>query len=428
MGPRHDFDVVLMEGRSTKSGRVAQVLFLVEFGACIAFIIDVRLVVLFTIGAILSGQLLILTSRLRTFAGPASDDNKAQAHISLILKELCIEAQCEIPRVSVRRSSTPVALMGRKGYVALIVSPDYMEAVDDGALRAILAHEISHLRNGDVDAARQRALLIFLGSYLLGLLALLKFGNGSWPAVALFVIYLPACIRLLSLAFAHQNRPREMRADLDGARAVGDPEGMIRGLRVVYELVREIRERLYSQKVWRWLLFPWSTRARSHPSLEIRIEKLSALDQSRNGQAHAVKWTAAASPPSRRKRVRPILILSAVIVVIAIPAFWPHGQTALPGGKVWALSSTGGQQTLAMSISGGSECIWSSSPELPRFDVTVPCRSGLETRTAIFSANKSGRARLYTITINAYLRPSSSGTTQVGETWDFVQPSETKAN
>jgi Zn-dependent protease with chaperone function len=295
----HDYDVVLFEGfgsRATSArgkfslaGRGAQVTFFVQIAICVAFIASDHEIVLFAIGAVFSAQFFVLATRARMFVQPASLDYDQQARVTLMLKELCIEARCAVPRVRLKRTVMPVGLMARRGSLTLIISPDFAKSVDDRALRAVLAHEITHLKF-DIQRARIRTQFILMGTYLVGLAAIWKFGNNSWTAYAALVIFYLPCVRLISYALSYQNQRREIRADLEGAAAVDDPDGMIRGLREVYELAAQMRQRVYSPTAWKWVLFPWSLRARSHPSLEDRIARLNVLASNQSGVTQVAAW------------------------------------------------------------------------------------------------------------------------------------------
>jgi Zn-dependent protease with chaperone function len=274
----HDYDVVLFEGdTSRRAGRIYPLVVLMELFVCVAFIFDGQQVALFVVGAVFSAQFFVLTLRARKLFGPAPQDQQLQTRVSLALKEVCIQSQCEVPRVSLRLAAISVGVTAIRGYVRLVISPDFVEAVDDRALMAILAHEIVHLKLGDVQRAQMRFRLTLVGLYILWLLAYWKFANGSWIALFGLVVFIVPSLRLVSLVMSYQNRPREIRADIDGAIAVGNPEGMIRGLQVVYDLSEQVRRRVYPRSAWRWGLFPWTIQPKSHPSLEARIANLAAI-------------------------------------------------------------------------------------------------------------------------------------------------------
>lgn len=156
-------------------------------------------------------------------------------------------------------------------------------AVTDGLLRAmslrqiagIIAHEMSHIRNGDLRVMgladvlnRITGVMSTMG--LIGIPFMLGTGwNIPLPGL-LLLIFAPTMGGLLQMALS---RAREYDADLDGATLTGDPEGLASALASL--------ERI--QKVnWEGLILPGSrlpepSLLRSHPRTEDRIARLMAL-------------------------------------------------------------------------------------------------------------------------------------------------------
>jgi Zn-dependent protease with chaperone function len=99
-------------------------------------------------------------------------------------------------------------------------------------------------------------------------------GHGAWLADLLLLTFLLPCARVLALLIGFSNREAESRADEVGANMTGDPEAMIRGLTLVYGLAQESRDRIFGPAPWKWVFFPSSLRATTHPSLEHRIARL----------------------------------------------------------------------------------------------------------------------------------------------------------
>ncbi|MCB1377036.1 MAG: M48 family metalloprotease [Alphaproteobacteria bacterium] len=156
-------------------------------------------------------------------------------------------------------------------------------AVTDGLLRAmtirqlagILAHEVSHIRNGDLRVMGLADVLNRITGFMstMGLLGVpLMFGTGwNIPVLGLLLlIFAPTIGGLLQLALS---RAREYDADLDGAGLTGDPEGLASALALL--------ERKQSA-MWEGLVLPGSrlpepSLLRTHPRTADRIERLLAL-------------------------------------------------------------------------------------------------------------------------------------------------------
>jgi Zn-dependent protease with chaperone function len=249
----------------------------VEAVACIALAADGRFPIVFSLGAILSVQQLIIVRRVKKMVGPISEDSDIQARISSVLKELCIAAQCPLPQVTLRRTAIPAGVLAGRSKAILLLSPDFVCSADDESLRAALAHEVSHISSGDLGAAKRRMQSLLLGTYILGLVPVFTLGKSSWIAVFMLIVFFVPFIRVVTLLLGFTIRWRETRADVMGVALTQNTRGMIRGLQLVYELARQNREQIYGRTSLRWTLIPFSIRATTHPPLAERIAHLRAI-------------------------------------------------------------------------------------------------------------------------------------------------------
>lgn len=147
---------------------------------------------------------------------------------------------------------------------------------------AVLAHEMSHIRNNDLwimsladVMTRFTQMLSYLALFLV-ILNLFSAASGepqiSWLAI-LLLYFAPAASSLLQLALS---RAREYDADLDGVLLTGDPMGLASAL---------ARVERYTGAFWEDLIFPVPGRRipnpsvlRTHPETKDRVERLMRLD------------------------------------------------------------------------------------------------------------------------------------------------------
>lgn len=190
-------------------------------------------------------------------------------------------------------------------------------AITDGLVRGltlrqfagVMAHEMSHIRNGDVKVMALSDVINRLTSFLstFGLITLAfhltSFVHGGielWIAIGLLVAA-PTIGGLMQLALS---RAREYDADLDAVGLTGDPEGLASAL-----VTLERKQR----GMWEGLLLPGSrspepSLLRSHPRTEDRVERLQSL--SREPEPYVVvaderpRIGRDIVPVSRRPRVR----------------------------------------------------------------------------------------------------------------------------
>ncbi|MDH3473289.1 MAG: zinc metalloprotease HtpX [Rhodospirillales bacterium] len=198
-----------------------------------------------------------------------------------VLRELSRRAElARVPRFYYIPSSLLNAFYVGQGEAASI-------AVTDGLLRtleprevvAVLAHELSHIRNNDLwimtladTISRLTVFMSYAGIFLLvfGLPIMLLQGEPVPWLLILLLILAPTLITLLQLALS---RAREYDADLDAAGLTGDPLGLASALEKL---------EFYQGRLWERILLPGRrlpdpSLLRSHPPTAERVKRLLEL-------------------------------------------------------------------------------------------------------------------------------------------------------
>ena len=162
-------------------------------------------------------------------------------------------------------------------------------AVTDGLLRqldlreviAVLAHEMSHIRNNDLWVmgladmfSRSTSLLSLMGQLLLLMnipLLLIGAATINWWVILLLIL----APNLSAIAQLALSRTREYDADLNAARLTGDPEGLARALVKIEQVQGGWLERIFlpGRRV------PDPSLLRSHPHTSDRVERLMSLQR-----------------------------------------------------------------------------------------------------------------------------------------------------
>lgn len=165
--------------------------------------------------------------------------------------------------------------VGRAEDSAVAVTDGLLRAMDMRQITGILAHEVAHIKSGDLKVMGLADVLNRITSILsnIGLIGVpLVFGTGlNIPILGLvLMIAAPTLGGLLQLGLS---RAREYDADLDGATLTGDPEGLASALKI-------LEERQGGK--WEGLVLPGSrmpqpSLMRTHPKTEDRIARLLAL-------------------------------------------------------------------------------------------------------------------------------------------------------
>ncbi|OPY27144.1 MAG: heat shock protein HtpX [Methanocella sp. PtaU1.Bin125] len=212
-----------------------------------------------------------------------------------IVDELCREAGLPKPRVAVVPSNVPNAFAtGRsKRHSVIAVTNGLMQKLNLDEVKAVLAHELSHVRNRDVAVI---TLASFLSTIAMFILQSFMFG-GMYGGrdrrntggiilllpVALVVYFASLLlVRLLS-------RYRELAADRGSAYITGQPSHLINALLKISGVMQQVPTRdlraggggamnqfyIIPQIRGRSIFELFST----HPSLERRIRELKRMEQ-----------------------------------------------------------------------------------------------------------------------------------------------------
>ncbi len=200
-------------------------------------------------------------------------DAAAAGRLARIARDLCGQTGHLLPKFTLRAGPSGMACVyRRKGQTKISVSLRLVDALDDGALKAIMAHEIAHLLQGDIRRVPRRALALLVGTaagaVAAGIAAGWSHGEPIWIAGAFVGRY--AALYLVSLS----NRPIETRTDLHAIEMTGDPDALRRGLTVAYSMADQLHHDIYRTQPWRWLLWPMSWRLPTHPTLTNRLARL----------------------------------------------------------------------------------------------------------------------------------------------------------
>lgn len=224
-----------------------------------------------------SPQAMLWFYRARPFG--AHDLPQIQAAVHELARRAALEKAPQLYYI-------PSAMMnafavGGRENAAIAVTDGLLRGLSPRELVAVLAHEISHIRNNDTSVmgladviSRLTSFFSFFGQILLLLnLPLVLMGEAVIPwLVVLILVAAPSLTAMMQMALS---RTREFDADQDGARLSGDPTGLASALD---KLERKHRG-------WRNILFPGRenpdpSMLRSHPQTKERIKRLLALSRS----------------------------------------------------------------------------------------------------------------------------------------------------
>ena len=223
-----------LTGRVIFTGFLLFILYLVFMTVLWAFFANVWLIVLLAVGMGLlqyffSDKLVLWSTGARII----QDDEYPELHRTV--EKLCKEADLPLPKIAIMQSPVPNAFAtGRSPRHAVIACTDsIMRLLTRDELEAVLAHELSHVKNRDILTMTMASFIAMIASMIMqSFFFSAIFGGrnrdgGSWIIVWIVSIIVYAISTLLILALS---RYREFAADRGSALITRNPDALISAL------------------------------------------------------------------------------------------------------------------------------------------------------------------------------------------------------
>jgi heat shock protein HtpX len=248
--------------------------------------------------AVIAGGLLIgqffLSDKLGLAAMGAKEVTPEQAPgFHAMIERLCIQADLPKPKIAIADTPMPNAFaIGRSQKTATVcATTGLINALEPHELEAVMAHELTHVKNRDV-------LIMTVASFFAALASMIvQFGfffgggsmsdsdddNPSWAVVLLvsFVVYILSFFLMLALS-----RYREFVADRGSALITGRPSALSSALLKISGEMQRVPQQDLRAAEGMSAFFIVSPGVKSavrtlfmdHPPTEKRIEQLSKLE------------------------------------------------------------------------------------------------------------------------------------------------------
>jgi heat shock protein HtpX len=199
-----------------------------------------------------------------------------------MIAEVAQRAGMPMPRVYVMDSMQPNAFAtGRSPkHAAVAVTTGIRQMLTDRELRAVMGHEIAHVKNRDILTSSVVATIASAIS-MIGWIGLIFGGQRSAVASLLAIIVAPVAAMMIQMGIS---RSREYQADHDGAEIVDDPEALASALKKLEMGARRVPMQVSESTAHLFIVNPLAGAKRnqlfsSHPPTDERIQRLMRLSE-----------------------------------------------------------------------------------------------------------------------------------------------------
>lgn len=205
-----------------------------------------------------------------------------------IINDLTHRAGMTKPRIAIIDLPVPNAFAtGRNEKHAVVaVTTSIMRALDENELRAVLAHELGHVKNHDILISSIAAMLASVISYMAQMFFFVggsRDNEGGNPLAALALIILsPIMAMIIQMAIS---RTREYEADRRGATFCGNPMDLARALKKLDQISHQMPlqgQPKHEATAHLFIVNPFASSIISrlfstHPPMEDRIARLEQM-------------------------------------------------------------------------------------------------------------------------------------------------------
>lgn len=173
------------------------------------------------------------------------------------------------------------------GHASVAVTQGILDTLTDEQLRAVLAHELSHVKNRDVLVATVAAVLASTISFVANMSLYGAYGRdeddnrGGGILGILFAVFVPLAASLIQMAISRQ---REFAADETGAKTIGGGMPLANALLAIHASTRRFPARINPALASLYIDNPTGALGHrlmhlfsTHPPVEERVKRLKLL-------------------------------------------------------------------------------------------------------------------------------------------------------
>lgn len=251
------------------------------------------------LGVVMLGAQYFLSDKLVLWSMGAREVSPEEApELHAMIDRLVQLGDLPKPRVAIANSPVPNAFAtGRSPKNSVVcVTTGILERLDAGQLEAVLAHELTHIKNRDVMVITLASFFASIASMLMHWLPWMGYGGdrrerGGGGIILIYIASIAVWIISFFLIRA-LSRYREYAADRGGAILIGSPSRLASALAAISDTMQRIpnRDLREVEGANAFFIVPaisgqsFMELVSTHPSTEKRIERLLAMEQAMEGR------------------------------------------------------------------------------------------------------------------------------------------------
>ena len=270
------------------------IIYVIFIGLILLYVRNIALIAVFI--ALLLGAQYYFSDRVVLAASGAhivSEDEAPELHSAI--ERLCAMADLPKPKVAIAQSRVPNAFAtGRSEKHAVVaVTSSLLQRLDEPEIEAVLAHELSHVKNKDMLVMTVASFITTIAGFLMRYWFFIGGMRDRRDNIVLFFIALAAIWIVSFLITRALSRYREYAADRGSAIITAHPANLASALlkisgyveRVPTEDIRKV------EGISQFFIIPAISRGSvlgllsTHPPIEKRIERLRRMEAQLAGQS-----------------------------------------------------------------------------------------------------------------------------------------------
>jgi heat shock protein HtpX len=252
------------------------------------------LIIGLVIGLVFVGSMFWFSDKIAVAAARAKPVSREEApRLYEIVEDLARRNDMPTPRLYVSPQPQPNAFATGRGpkHAVVAVTQGILDVLDDDELRAVLAHELSHVRNRDILIGSVAAAIALAITFIarIAMFGAIFGGGGDDEGGNIFgllalAILAPLAAGLIQMALS---RSREFQADASGAHLLGEGEPLARALEKIEAYAKRVPMDVNPAEATLYIINPLTGRQvnfaklfSTHPPTEERIARLREFDRS----------------------------------------------------------------------------------------------------------------------------------------------------